>query len=69
MDLPAGSFFSPTAESALEAKFGRELSPSIGAPAARAGFAAGLRLEELELSEFIIRSGLGAERTAISAVP
>ena len=69
VDLPAGSFFSPTAESALESKFVRELSPSIGAAAARAGFAAGLRLEELELSEFLVRSGLGAERPAISAVP
>jgi len=69
VDLPAGSFFSPAAESALEAKFVRELSPSIGAAAARAGFAAGLRLEELELSEFVARSGLGAERPAISAVP
>lgn len=69
VDLPAGSFFAPSAEAALETKFLQEMAPSVGAGPARAAFAAGLCLGELALSDFVALSCLGADRAAVSAIP
>lgn len=58
VDLPEGSFCAENAERALESKFLRELTPILGPIAARDAFAAGLRLEQLALSDVAEDCGL-----------
>jgi 2-methylcitrate dehydratase PrpD len=68
IDLPEGSFCAESAEQALKAKFFREMAPCIGEAEAQAAFAAGLRLEELPLSEFVAASGLPSQVGITAAV-
>lgn len=62
IDVPVGALSEPGVEHELERKMVRETCAALGEPRARAAFAAGLRLEEQSLEDFV--ASISATATA-----